>query len=63
MPKLQRSVRVDADLVRRAQKALGARSKTELVERSLAAIVEFEKRRRRIRRFSGSRSLCDVRDT
>lgn len=46
MPKPRRSVRVDADLVRRAQKALGTRSKTELVERSLAAIVEFEKRRR-----------------
>jgi len=52
MAKLQMSLRVDADLVRRAQKALGARTKTEVVERSLAAIVELEKHRRLIRRFS-----------
>jgi len=52
MAKLQMSLRVDADLVRRAQKALGARTKTEVVERSLAAIVDLEKHRRLIRRFS-----------
>ena len=43
MAKLQMSLRIDADLVRRAQKALGARTKTEVVERSLATIVEIEK--------------------
>ncbi len=50
--KVQMSLRVDAGLVRRAQKALGARTKTEVVERSLAAIVEIDKHRRLIRRFS-----------
>jgi hypothetical protein len=50
--KLQVSLRVDADLVRRARKGLGARTKTEVVERSLAAVVELEKHRRLIRRFS-----------
>ena len=61
MAKLQMSLRVDADLVRRAQKALGARTKTEVVERSLAAIVEIEKHRRLIRRFSGTGRSHDFR--
>jgi len=50
--KLQMSLRVDADLVRRARKALGARTKTEALERSLAAVVELEKHRRLIRQFN-----------
>jgi Arc/MetJ family transcription regulator len=61
MAKLQMSLRVDADLVRRAQKALGARTKTEVVERSLAAIVEIEKHRRLIHRFSGTGRSHDFR--
>jgi len=52
MAKLQMSHRVDANLVRRARKALGARTKTEVVERSLVAVVELEKHRCLIRRFS-----------
>jgi len=61
MSKLQMSLRVDADLVRRAQKALGARTRTEVVARSLAAIVELEKHRRLIRRFSGAGTQRDFR--
>ena len=61
MAKLQMSLRVDADLVRRAQKALGARTKTQVVEQSLAAIVEIEKHRRLIRRFSGTGRPHDFR--
>ncbi len=63
MAKLQMSLRVDADLVRRAQKALGARTKTEVVERSLAAIVEMEKHRRLVRQFSGTGKRHDFRDS
>ena len=63
MAKLQMSLRVDADLVRRAQKALGARTKTQVVEQSLATIVELEKHRRLIRRFSGTGKLHDFRQS
>ena len=63
MAKLQMSLRVDADLVRRAQKALGARTKTQVVEQSLATIVELEKHRRLIRRFSGTGRLHDFRQS
>jgi len=61
MAKLQMSLRVDADLVRRARKAFGARTKTEAVERSLAAVVELEKHRRLIRRFSRAGGPHDFR--
>ena len=63
MAKLRISRRVDADLVRQAQKALGVRTKTEVVERSLAAMVELEKHRRLIRRFSGAGRHHDFRDS
>jgi hypothetical protein len=63
MAKLQMSLRLDAALVRRAQKVLGARTKTEVVERSLAAIVEIEKHRRLIRRFGGTGKRYDFRDS
>lgn len=63
MAKLQMSLRVDADLVRRAQKALGVRTKTQVVEQSLATVVEIEKHRRLIRRFSGTGKLHDFRQS
>ena len=63
MAKLQMSLRVDADLVRRAQKALGVRTKTQVVEQSLVAIVELEKHRRLIRRFSGTGRPHDFRQS
>jgi len=61
MAKLQVSLRVDADLVRRAGKGLGARTRTEAVERSLVAVVELEKHRRLIRRFSRAGGPHDFR--
>ncbi len=62
MAKLQMSLRVDPMLVRKAQKALGVRGKTEVVERSLAAVVELDRHRRLIRRFSGTGRADDFRD-
>jgi hypothetical protein len=61
MGKLQLSLRVDPLLVRRAQRLLGARTKTEVVERSLATIIEMERHRRLIRRFSGKGRSDDFR--
>jgi predicted transcriptional regulator len=61
MGKIQLSLRVDPDLVRKAQRVLGARSKTAVVERSLAAVVELEQHRRLIRRFSGTGKPDDFR--
>jgi hypothetical protein len=61
--KLQMSLRVDPALVRKAQRALRARTKTELVERSLALVVELEEHRRLIRRFSGTAGPHDFRDS
>ncbi len=63
MPKTQISVRVDRELVRQAQKALGSKTITQLVERSLSAVVEMERHRRLIRRFSGTAEPDDFRDS
>ena len=63
MVKLQMSLRVDAGVVRQAQKALGARTKTEVAEQLLPAIVELEKHRRLIRRFSGTGRVHDFRES
>jgi hypothetical protein len=63
MGKVQLSLRVDPGLVRRAQRALGTRSKTKAVEQSLAAVVELEKHRRLIRRFSGTGKPDDFRQS
>lgn len=63
MAKLQLSLRVDASLLRRAQQVLRARSKTEVVERSLATVVELERHRRLILRFSGTARSDDFRSS
>lgn len=63
MAKIQMSLRLDPRLVRDAQRILGARSKTEVVERALATIVEVEKHRRLIRRFSRTGKPEDFRDS
>jgi len=47
------SVRLDDRLVRRAQKVLGAKSRTQTIEMSLEAVVETEKHRKLIKRYSG----------
>ena len=53
MAKPLMSLRLDRRLVRRAQRALGAKNQTQTVERSLEAVVEMEKHRRLIKRYSG----------
>jgi hypothetical protein len=47
------SLRLDDRLVRAAQKVLGAKSRTQTIEMSLEAVVETEKHRKLIKRFSG----------
>jgi hypothetical protein len=47
------SLRLDDRLVRTAQKVLGAKSRTQTIEMSLEAVVETEKHRKLIKRFSG----------
>ncbi len=63
MAKLQMSLRVDPALILKAQKVLGTRSKTEVVERSLQAVIELERHRRMIRRFSGAGRPDDFKDS
>lgn len=53
MPKALISLRLDDRLVRRAQKVLGAKSRTQTIEMSLEAVVESEKHRKRLKRYSG----------
>jgi hypothetical protein len=47
------SLRLNDQLVRAAQKVLGARTRTETIELSLEAVVEAEKHRKLIKRYSG----------
>jgi len=47
------SLRLDDRLVRTAQKVLGAKTRTQTIEMSLEAVVETEKHRKLIKRFSG----------
>ena len=53
MAKALTSLRLDDRLVRRAQKVLGARNRTQTIEMSLEAVVESEKHRKLIKRYSG----------
>ena len=53
MAKSLTSLRLDDRLVRAAQKVLGAKSRTQTIEMSLQAVVETEKHRKLIKRFSG----------
>ena len=39
--------------VRRAQRVLGAKSRTQTIEMSLEAVIETEKHRKIIKRYSG----------
>ena len=47
------SFRLDERLVKKAQKALKAKSRTEAIEMSLEAVIEAEKHRKLIGRYSG----------
>jgi hypothetical protein len=53
MAKALRSLRLDDRLVRKAQRVLGAKSRTQTIEMSLEAVVETEKHRKLIKRYSG----------
>mgnify|MGYP005864698223 CR=1 FL=1 len=53
MAKVLISLRVDQDLVEKAKKVLGAKSKTRAIEMALEAVIEMDRHRRLIRRFSG----------
>jgi hypothetical protein len=53
MAKSLTSLRLDERLVKRAQKILGAKSRTQTIEMSLEAVVESEKHRKLVQRYSG----------
>ena len=53
MAKALTSLRLDERLVRKAQKVLKAKSRTQAIEMSLEAVVEAEKHRKLIKRYSG----------
>ena len=53
MAKVLTSLRLDDRLVRRAQRVLGARTRTQTIEMSLEAVVETEKHRKLIKRYRG----------
>jgi hypothetical protein len=53
MAKALTSLRLDERLVRKVQKVLKAKSRTEAIEMSLEAVIEAEKHRKLIKRYSG----------
>lgn len=53
MAKALTSLRLDERLVKQAQKVLGTKSRTQTIEMSLQAVVETEKHRKLIKRYSG----------
>lgn len=53
MAKALTSLRIDDGLVRKAQRVLRARNKTQTIEMSLETVVEMEKHRKLIKRYSG----------
>jgi hypothetical protein len=53
MAKELRSLRLNDVLVKRAQKALGAKTMTQTIERSLEAVIEAEKHRKLVKKYSG----------
>jgi hypothetical protein len=53
MTKEIRSLRLNDRLVKRAQRALGAKTRTQTIELSLEAVIEAERHRRLIKKYSG----------
>ncbi|HYR84279.1 MAG TPA: hypothetical protein VE422_09405 [Terriglobia bacterium] len=53
------SLRLDERLVRSAQKVLKAKSRTQTIEMSLEAVVELNKHRKLIERYSGKARPTD----
>lgn len=63
MAKALTSLRLDETLVRKAQKILGTKSKTETIQTSLEGVLEMEKHRRLIKRYSGKAKPGDFTDS
>ena len=59
MAKALTSLRIDHGLVRKAQRVLGAKNRTQTIEMSLEAVVEMEKHRKLIKRYSGKAKPSD----
>jgi hypothetical protein len=59
MAKVLTSLRLDTALVKKAQKALRAKTRTQAIEMSLQAAVEAERHRKLISRFSGKAKRGD----
>jgi len=59
MAKELRSLRLNDRLVKRAQRALGAKTRTQTIELSLEAVIEAEKHRRLIKKYSGKARPVD----
>lgn len=54
MAKALMSLRVDQNLIEKVKQVLGVKSKTRAIELALEAVLEMEKHRQLIRRFSGT---------
>jgi Bacterial antitoxin of type II TA system, VapB len=59
MAKVLTSLRLDDRLIRKAQRVLGAKTRTQTIEMSLEAVVETEKHRKLISRYSGKAKPAD----
>lgn len=59
MAKVLTSLRIDPALVRKAQRVLGAKTRTKTIEMSLEAVLEMEKHRRLIKRYGGKAKPSD----
>jgi len=59
MAKALTSLRIDSRLVRKAQRVLRTKSKTQTIEMCLEAVVEIEKHRRLIIRYGGKAKPSD----
>ena len=53
MNKKLTSLRIDPSLVRKAQAALKAKSKTEAIERALETVIDMATHREIVRKYSG----------
>lgn len=63
MAKALISLRVDQNLIEKVKHVLGAKSKTRAIEMALEAVLEMDKHRQLIRRFSGTGKPDDFVDS
>lgn len=59
MAKTLISLRVDQALIERATQVLGAKSKTQAIEMALETVLEMDRHRQLIQRFSGTGKADD----